>query len=325
MIEQSLSDFIQRHYPGVSITRKQKIQSLWSDYGEICRLHLQGAPWPTVVLKHIVFPRQQNHPRGWSGEFAHQRKKHSYVVETHWYQHYAPAFKPYCAQAGLLAVESRDDEHFLLLEDLHNSGFTQTYQHIELPQVQLCLQWLAQLHAQGLGREPEGLWPVGCYWHLDTRPDEFAAMADGCLKEFAVQIDARLKQCQFKTLLHGDAKLANFCFSENAVAAVDFQYAGEGCGMKDVAYFLGSCLNEQQCQDHQDSLLEYYFQQLGKALQHRGAQVDFSALESEWRALYAYAWTDFYRFLQGWAPGHAKIHAYTQSLAEQVFTELASQ
>jgi Ser/Thr protein kinase RdoA (MazF antagonist) len=63
----------------------------------------------------------------------------------------------------------------------------------------------------------------------------------------AAVIDQVLNNCSYQTIVHGDAKLANFCFSkEGAVSAVDFQYVGGGCGMKDVAYFLGSCLTGKE-------------------------------------------------------------------------------
>jgi hypothetical protein len=40
--------------------------------------------------------------------------------------------------------------------------------------------------------------------------------------------------------------------------------------------------------------------------------------------MYAVAWTDFYRFLQGWSPGHWKIHGYSERLANAVLDRLGS-
>ena len=48
------------------------------------------------------------------------------------------------------------------------------------------------------------------------------------------------------------------------------------------------------------------------------SEEDFAALEADWRALYPVAWTDFYRFLQGWDPGHWKLHRYSERLAREV-------
>ena len=144
-------------------------------------------------------------------------------------------------------------------------------------------------------------------------------MQKGVIKDLATELDNRLNQCQFQTLVHGDAKLANFCFSENGskVAAVDFQYVGGGCGMKDVAYFLGSCLNENQCEKDESQLLNYYFDVLKTVIEHNNKDIDFMALEQEWRSLYSIAWTDFYRFLLGWMPSHKKINRYTEKMAKQ--------
>ena len=103
---------------------------------------------------------------------------------------------------------------------------------------------------------------------------------------------------------------------------MDFQYVGGGCGMKDVAYFIGSCLYEDACEQHEAELLDTYFGALNEALVSRGRAVDAKAIEQEWRALYPVAWTDFHRFMKGWSPGHWKIHDYSERLARQVLAQL---
>ena len=131
-------------------------------------------------------------------------------------------------------------------------------------------------------------------------------------------IDKKLNNCNFKTFIHGDAKLANFCFSENGqVAGVDFQYVGGGCGMKDVAYFVGSCLNENDCERLESKLLDTYFTYLHKSLGKKN-----EALEEEWRSLYRVAWADFHRFLKGWSPRHWKINSYSERITAEVIKNL---
>jgi Ser/Thr protein kinase RdoA (MazF antagonist) len=193
-----------------------------------------------------------------------------------------------------------------------------------MAQMQLCLRWLANFHATFMGEKPAGLWKVGTYWHLETRPDELSALKDVALKSAAAHIDQRLRHARYQTFVHGDAKLANFCFSKKGeqVAAVDFQYVGGGCGMKDVAYFIGSCLYEEDCERHEAALLNYYFTELKKALKTRHATIDATAVEQEWRLLYPLAWTDFHRFMKGWSPGHCKINSYSERLAREVLSEL---
>ncbi|MDG1070940.1 MAG: DUF1679 domain-containing protein, partial [Akkermansiaceae bacterium] len=137
-------------------------------------------------------------------------------------------------------------------------------------------------------------------------------------------IDAKLTQAKFQTLVHGDAKLANFCFSENGgeVAAVDFQYVGGGCGMKDVAYLVGSCLDEEESEAREEEILDIYFENLSGALQAKGSEVQVDQLIAEWRGLYHYAWADFHRFLKGWCPGHWKINSYSERIVREVIAGL---
>jgi hypothetical protein len=301
----------------------EPVQSLWSGYGQIVRCTLVGADRPSVIVKHVRWPRTDDHPRGWSSNLAHERKVRSYQVEAHFYRGYAPRCSSASRVPDLLGHDTHGGEVFLVLEDLDDAGFAMRRSHLDDDELDACLRWLAVFHATFMGQVPDGLWPVGTYWHLDTRPDELAALPDGKLKHAAAAIDDQLNRARYQTLVHGDAKVANFCFAADGdVAAVDFQYVGGGCGMKDVAYFISSCLDEDESERMESELLDRYFEHLQTALADCQAGVDLAELETEWRALYPVAWTDFYRFLQGWSPGHWKLHRYSERLAREVLDQL---
>ena len=300
------------------------IQSLWSGYGDIVRYGLTGGDINSVVVKHVRLPKQMQHPRGWNSDLSHQRKIRSYQVETAWYKQWNKFCDASCRTPDCLAIEDKDDEVFMLLEDLNTAGFPERRTTVSADEIKLCLSWLANFHATFIGERPENLWEIGTYWHLETRPDELQALSDPELKKAASLIDQKLCNSPFQTFVHGDAKLANFCFSADgkSVAAVDFQYVGGGCGMKDLAYFIGSCLNEDECQYWETELLDYYFHVLKKAIKAKQKSVDADAVEQDWRTLYPVAWTDFHRFLKGWSPGHWKINSYSERLAREVLTQL---
>lgn len=300
------------------------IQNLWSGYGKIVRCRLQGSHLESVVVKHVHWPDAKHHPRGWNTSRSHERKVKSYQVETAWYKQWAPRCDDACRVPECFALETHGDEVFMVLEDLDAAGFAGRRNYASDAEISACLSWLANFHATFMGEPPEGLWQTGTYWHLETRPEEWEELDDPALKNAAAAIDEKLKSSSFQTLVHGDAKLANFCFSADGrqVAAVDFQYVGGGCGMKDVAYFLGSCLCEEECEKQETKQLDFYFRALETALKRHGKNPDFAALEADWRALYPVAWTDFFRFLQGWSPGHWKLHAYSERLAREILEQL---
>ena len=299
----------------------ETIQSLWSGYGSIIRYRLENALVDTLVVKFISLEPSSAHPRGWNTNNSHNRKVKSYQVETHWYEHWSQLCTNDCKVPKLIGSFAEGNQQWIVLEDL-DRNFPLRKNQLDLSEVKACLKWLANFHATFLNQKPTGLWEVGTYWHLATRPDEFAKIEHPALKAKAHLIDALLNQCKYQTLVHGDAKLANFCFSEEGqrVAAVDFQYVGGGCGIKDVAYFFGSCLSSAECELYQDELLDFYFSQLGQAL--ADAKVDFEALEQEWRTMYPIAWTDFTRFLMGWMPTHQKLNDYSIRLMNLVLANL---
>jgi hypothetical protein len=195
----------------------EEIQALWAGYGSIARVSLDDSS--TAIVKHVNPPNShstRSHPRGWTGDLSHARKVKSYAVETRFYTHFAAKCRPECRVPALLAVKGGEDggdgrsgERFLLLEDLDAAGWPERRSHMDRTEVDACLRWLAWFHASFLGCQPTGLWAVGTYWHLHTRPDELDAMPPRWrrLKDAARAIDTRLSSCRYRTIVHGDAKV----------------------------------------------------------------------------------------------------------------------
>ncbi|QEN03972.1 DUF1679 domain-containing protein [Thiospirochaeta perfilievii] len=308
-----------------SLGEKELIQNLWSNYGEILRYKLIDSEYSSIVLKHVKLPISSSlHPRGWNSANSHNRKIRSYEVECQWYKNWADKCSPDCRIPKCLNINEHDKEVLILLEDLNQSGYSVRKTDVDLDDIKLCITWLANFHGTFINTPPKGLWEKGTYWHLETRPDELEALKDTELKEAATLIDKKLENTRYKTILHGDAKLANFCFSNSNkdVAAVDFQYVGGGVGVKDLAYFVGSCLYEEDCEKYEKELLDHYFKSLKLKLIKENSIINFKELEREWRLLYPVAWTDFYRFLKGWSPGHWKINSYSQRVTRRVLEDL---
>lgn len=293
-------------------TVMHQIQALWSGYGELVRVALVGTEASTAVVKWVRPPVGVHN-------VSHQRKCRSYEVEMRWYADFAARCDATCHVPKLLAqrVGPSRDERILVFEDLDAFGFDRRTHRPSASQLRSCLAWLASFHARFLGVAPTGLWSTGTYWHLATRREELPAIEWEPLRQAAPILDRKLHECTFRTLVHGDAKPANFCFSRgDAVAAVDFQYVGGGCGMKDVAYLLDG--EDEAAEAH---LLEHYVRALRLALASR-PDVDAEALEVEWRRLYPIASADYLRFLAGWAPDSFRRDSRAQVRVRRVLAQL---
>lgn len=286
------------------------IQELWSGYGGLYRVSLKET---SFILKLIKFPNQTDHPRGWNTGLSHQRKERSYQVEMNWYENHNDLIEESYSPRLIARGETESREKWILLEDLKTQGFT-PQSSAGWNEIELCLKWLANFHKHYLGKSPEGLWSIGTYWHLKTRPDELEVLDDLKLKEAAPLIDQKLNSAKYQTFVHGDAKLANFLFNQTeaaavCAAAVDYQYIGGGVGIKDVAYFMSSVYYENELEANEEKCLAAYFKEL-----------DMPEVEKEWRELYPWAWSDFYRFLKGWSPGHYKLNSYSEQMKNKVLT-----
>jgi len=307
-----------------SIHLEEVIQELWSGYGSLCRYRAEGEKLSSIIVKQIDLNSQLTHPKGWNTAASHQRKIKSYEIERQWYVHWAHRCDQFSRVPKLLLHLASDESLYLVLEDLDANGYPLRLDQLTLNEVELTLSWLAHFHATFMGEHPNHLWKEGSYWHLNSRKEEWQTMAKGELKANASNIDHQLTATKYRTVIHGDAKLANFCFSSerDQIAAVDFQYVGGGCGMKDVAYFLSSAMDADALFAHDTELLECYFTTLASALKSRGKSLDFPELKSEWIRLYPFAWADFSRFLEGWSPEHRKLHPYSRSMVKKVLATI---
>jgi len=310
------------------VRRSARLQSLWGGYGEIYRVYLDAQGTSSAIVKSV---NAEQPGAGHRSPASHTRKCRSYDVETAWYRRYAPRSAGACRVPRLLGSAASTEHWLLLLEDLDAAGFPVRRRRLGAERLDACLAWLAGLHARFVGVQPVDLWPTGTYWHLTTRADELAAIDDERLRAAAPILDRALRACPFQTILHGDAKVANFCFAIDAhapVAAVDYQYAGGGCGVQDVAYFLISC-SDDGSQALEQAHLDTYFEHLrvavaSEALARGPCAVDAGELERAWRALYPIACADFYRFYAGWAKERWPHDLVGQQIVRDVLRDLSS-
>ena len=249
-----LRQFVTCHFS--NITNLQQAASVWSGCGEIIRCQVNGA---ATVIKAIEVPSQINHSRITQSDFALARKRQSYLVEFNWYRHYAEQLPHEAAAIHCIDAIQEGTKQALLFSDFVAHGYQQAY--ATHSHIQAIINWLAHFHAFHLASSSEGLWPRGSYWHLATRPDELQRMSDLSLKAQAQPIDTALSESPYQTLIHGDAKLANFAIApqNQHVLGYDFQYVGKGVGVIDVMYFLGSCLDDTALKSVADDYLNRYF------------------------------------------------------------------
>ncbi len=309
----------------IEITETEVIQNLWSGYGQIIRCHLRGGDFKSVVVKFIDLEAAKTHPKGWNTPLSHERKIRSYENEISWYSHSNNKLPSDCKTPKCLASFSVGQQTLLILADVDTLGYSVRKEALNPSETKVVLTWLAQFHAFHMDVPKNNLWETGSYWHLATRPDEFKAIENKAVQTAAPLIDQQLRNANYQTVIHGDAKLANFCFPKSpihSVVGLDFQYTGMGVGVSDVIYFLGSSITEPELEKWGNALLDHYFDSLSVAIRKYHPQINEMEVAIEWRSLYSYAWADFTRFLLGWMPSHHKLNSYSMRIMDRVLTDL---
>ncbi|TMP31763.1 kinase [Pseudoalteromonas rubra] len=297
----------------------QHSQALWSGCGHIYKFTYQG---DMLVAKVATVPAQLDHRHITQSEHSLHRKFRSYEKELMFYRDTAQSYASECALPEVKAVANHNQVFISVFTDFEAQGY-HNISKADPSHVTQMMTWLARFHAIGLVSSPSrGTYGRGNYWHLSTRPDEYERMMSGLLKSSANQIDQRLLDCPYQTLIHGDAKLANFAFSRNQALGYDFQHIGEGIGVADVMLLLSSLYCGRDLELHAEQYLDVYFEQLSEALAEHWPKEQFLDLEKCWRHLWTFVWADFHRFLLGWKPDHEKLTSYMLHQTELCLEQL---
>ncbi|AOT10528.1 hypothetical protein [Pseudoalteromonas luteoviolacea] len=285
-------------------------KTLWNGCGTLEKFQIGNKKY---AVKISQVPENLSHVNIKQTAFSLQRKVNSYIKEQYFYSQFAEALPSACLTPKALELIESDGTFVTVLEDFEAFGFgnidTATNAHVKS-----MLSWLASFHAnwicENIVNTHFGVLGFGNYWHLATRPDEFSKMSNLPLKKAAYVIDETLSNTRYKTLIHGDAKLANFAFNELQVIGYDFQHTGLGNGLSDVMLLFTTVFDARQMESEASVLLDYYFCSLKQTLKAQNSSIDCDALETEWRNCWSFIWADFYRFLSGWRPAHPKINSY---------------
>ncbi|KZN58395.1 phosphotransferase [Pseudoalteromonas luteoviolacea] len=284
--------------------------ALWNGCGTLEKFSIGSQCY---VAKVTQVPEDLQHSSIKQTRFSLNRKVRSYEKEQMFYQHCADALKGVCNVPKMFELHAERGLFVTLLEDYEAKGFINKNSACTEDILKI-IEWLANFHATWMENSQEHSkfeqYGAGNYWHLKTRPDEFKKMPDGLLKQNAHIIDDALSSTNFTTMIHGDAKLANFAFDSKGVLGYDFQHVGVGIGLSDVMLLLTTVLDNQGLEARCESMLDAYFRALTTQLRKAHGEIDGKQVESEWRPLWPIIWADFHRFLAGWKPEHHKINNY---------------
>jgi len=251
----------------------------------------------------------------------------------------------YDCQARVYQDIPLDSRFLLLLEDFSEVLGWHQYAHLDEAKMKATLRCLAKFHAffwlkDGNNRENDdlrgALWPVATYWDVEKQTADQIGMLEGIfqrlLEEFgildeetetrrneminknygkklatlATDLDTQIHNATKKqTLIHGDAKSANFFYRESGadvdVGVIDFQWSGAGLCAVDVAYAIWAC-PELGVLEKEEHLVDFYHKELVDALRSRfpdHGDVDAWLPLEQLKLEYRMAFLDFCRCVVG--------------------------
>jgi hypothetical protein len=205
----------------------------------------------------------------------------SYEVEVRFYQQLAPTLPIRTPDVVFADIDVATASFLLLLEDLAPARAGDQLAGCSLDEATIAVDELVKLHAprwgdpalaelEWLHRDPEasrnfllGLLPIlwdGFRERYGERLGPDVHDAGGAL---FVHLDRYLgARTDPSTVVHGDYRLDNLLFGEpdsaTPIAVVDWQVAGHGPALPDLAYFIGAGLHANDRRAHESDLVHRY-------------------------------------------------------------------
>ena len=243
--------------------------------GDICRVFLtwsvEGAGPSSIIAKFPTL-RASNLETG-QGLLAYER-------EMKFYQHFSAecSLNPPKFYGG--ADVSGEGDYLLLMEDLAGARFVSQLDVLSSADTLACVRSLAAMHAQ-YWRAPKLGDSAGLYQFSDWAEIYEPVIRSGWplfQQDFDVLIPDQMRPmfepgnaaagaifkyfCERrpKTLLHGDARIENFCFDADSgeARAYDWQLAAAGPGIYDLIYFFANSVAPETLFEEGEALLKAY-------------------------------------------------------------------
>ncbi|MBJ7461981.1 MAG: phosphotransferase, partial [Mycolicibacterium sp.] len=207
-----------------------------------------------------------------------------YDREVAFYNDVAPTAPISAPRAHFAAIEDDSTDFVIVMEDLAALENADHLQGLSIDRAQAVLDELAHFHAWGWAMEPAaaknpaflhiddprmaGLfgvgaaagWPIYLQHGRASAPEgladvlhDYAALAPGLLGALT----------EPATLVNGDLRADNLFFGDSGPhVTVDYQFAGRGCGMWDVAYLVGQGLTPHERDGRERELVAGYLDTL---------------------------------------------------------------
>lgn len=252
-------------------------------------LDLEGDGPTTIIVKF---------PTDYAAYLELAQSIRLYEREVTFYNEVAPAAPVSTPRAYFAAFDQHTSEFIIVMEDLAQLENADHLEGLSIGRVHPVLDELARFHAWGWNLEPAaannpafldlddprmaGLFSLGTAagWSLFLQHGRTTAPAElvEVLDEYTALVPSLLGALtEPATLVNGDLRADNLFFSETGPhVTVDYQFAGRGCGMWDVAYLVGQGLTPEERGGRERDLVARYLEVLS------GLGIDYS-FDLAWR------------------------------------------
>jgi len=236
-------------------------------------LDLDGDGPATVIIKW---------PTDYPAYLELAKSIHLYDREVAFYNGVASSAPVSAPRAYFAAIEDDSTDFVIVMEDLAHLENADHLEGLSIDRVHAVLDELARFHAWGWDMKPPatnnpaflpiddarmaGLftvgttagWPIYLEHGRASAPDGLAAL----IQEYAMLASGLLGELtEPATLVNGDLRADNLFFSDAGPhVTVDYQFAGRGCGIWDVAYLVGQGLTPEERNGQERELVTRYLE-----------------------------------------------------------------